>query len=1686
MNKHLQHILEILQQENLTADQKKAALQSLKDADKELEITAFKLDKTEKIKHTTAVLLEETITELEQKRKAVEAQNRELEIEASLERVRARAMAMHNSDELAELVSTVFQELTRLDFSLTSCIIWIHNAEYATNELWIASSEANKPAQPFQVKPFHESFFKSIIHAWKASDQKWAYKLSGKEKKVFEKAFFKELPSLPDALRTSLTEPKEITFSASFNNFGALEIVGTEALTDEKFDILHRFGRVFDLSYTRFNDLMKAEAQAREAQIEAALERVRSRSMAMHKSEDLKDVIQVVFEQLLHLNFKIDSASFALNYKETDDFNLWTATPEQTYPVLIHIPYFDHPIFNKLKESKENRVDFFADSYTLEEKNTFFQHFFNHNPAIPKERQEYIFSRAGFARSNVLMDSVTLTITNYQSIEFSEAENAILKRFAKVFEQTYTRFLDLQKAEAQAREGQVEAALERVRSRTMAMQRNDELAEAASLLFKQIGELSTTTYASGFNIWQADEVSATAWMSMADGSMQAPFTINYTGDIFFKRIYEARQSGKDFFVMESGGEELAQTYRYMFGDPEVKKRFDDSLDMGIALPTFQITHCVFFAHGYLMFISYEPCPEMWDVFKRFGKVFEQTYTRFLDLQKAEAQAREARIEATLEKVRSRSLAMHKSDELKEVVGLVFEKLRELDVSMDSACILTFSEGAKGHTAWAANPDLMSVNATYVPFFDHPIMKALYENRDRDPGFISDTWTFEEKNSHWEYLFEHSDYKNLPNELKNTILGFEGWGFTGPITKNSATLLVSYSEKTFSAQENEIIKRFGNVFDQAYVRFLDLQKAEAQAKESQIQLALERVRARTMAMQRSDELPEVTNTIYERLHELKVEMDLANLCTFIEGSKDYHVWANGLSKPVRIAFNDFTRVQRIYNEVLERRVELFTHTFSGEMRDEYYHFLLEQTDFGLNLPDGQKKHLWDSEFNTASLVLTKNTCIQLVRLSDKAFSKEDNEILKRIVKVFEQAYVRFLDLQKAEAQAREAQIEASLERVRSRSMAMHKSEELKEVIQVVFEQLLHLNFKIDSASLALDINETDDFHIWTATAQQTYPILIRIPYFNHPLFDRTKKAIENKVDFVVDSLSFEEKNAFWHHLFNYFSVPKKRQEYLLNSAGYSRSTSFLNSVALSIINYNGISFSDEENAILTRFGKVFEQSYTRFLDLQKAEAQAREAQIEAALERVRSRSMGMQKSEELREVIQVIYEQLIQLNFNIDSAGFAMDYRDSDDWNLWFSDSNGAYPDILHIPYFDHRMANEIIDAKKNGDELLLISLTFEEKNKLWDQFFKYVPMPEEAKKALYSSPGFFMAKALFKNVDLFIQNYTGIPSSDAQNAILIRFGKVFEQTYIRFNDLKQAEAQAREAQIETALERVRSRSLAMHKSDELQEVINTVFDRLRDLEIETSTATIVIYKEGSKEMEQWIQNDERTISSRVLAPFYEQSKLGKDLLDSIVGGKDLLSRPYSKKEKNEWFSYQFEHSDYKRTSDTRKRYVLDAESYCISIATIKNGGVCLGRYSDQIFSDQENEILKRFARVFEQSYTRFLDLQKAEAQAREAQIEAALERVRSRSTGMHKSEELREVIQVIYEQFVQLGLNLFTAGFYMDIQESNDWNLWVADAGAGLIPHRKNYIPYLDHPIFHRYVEAKEKGLDVYAYSVTY
>ncbi len=102
MNQHLESILNFIEQdEHISPEQKTALIKALKDADKELEITAFKLDRTEKVKRTTAILLEETIEELEQKRKAIEETNAALT--KSLDELKAAQAQLIQSEKMASL-----------------------------------------------------------------------------------------------------------------------------------------------------------------------------------------------------------------------------------------------------------------------------------------------------------------------------------------------------------------------------------------------------------------------------------------------------------------------------------------------------------------------------------------------------------------------------------------------------------------------------------------------------------------------------------------------------------------------------------------------------------------------------------------------------------------------------------------------------------------------------------------------------------------------------------------------------------------------------------------------------------------------------------------------------------------------------------------------------------------------------------------------------------------------------------------------------------------------------------------------------------------------------------------------------------------------------------------------------------------------------------------------------------------------------------------------------------------------------------------------------------------------------------------------------------------------------------------------------------------------------------------------
>jgi hypothetical protein len=232
-----------------------------------------------------------------------------------------------------------------------------------------------------------------------------------------------------------------------------------------------------------------------------------------------------------------------------------------------------------------------------------------------------------------------------------------------------------------------------------------------------------------------------------------------------------------------------------------------------------------------LFITYEPVPDAHDIFIRFGKVFDQTYTRFIDLQKAEAQAREARIEAALEKVRSRSLAMHTANELGEVVTVIVEKLKDLGVVLDAngVVLCTYFQHSKDVLHWIVSPDFSMAGSYLLPYFDHPIFNVAWQSKENGDEYFSKAFSVAEKNSFFEYAFEHSDYRHFPAEFKQWIFQNDQYILSFAWQKNSAILIPSLTGVLPSEEDTAILKRFAKVFEQSYVRFLDLQKIRSTGK-----------------------------------------------------------------------------------------------------------------------------------------------------------------------------------------------------------------------------------------------------------------------------------------------------------------------------------------------------------------------------------------------------------------------------------------------------------------------------------------------------------------------------------------------------------------------------------------------------------------------------------------------------------------------------------------------------------------------------------------------------------------------------------------------------------------------------------------------------------------------------------------
>ncbi|TDQ17032.1 phospho-acceptor domain-containing protein [Algoriphagus boseongensis] len=626
-------------------------------------------------------------------------------------------------------------------------------------------------------------------------------------------------------------------------------------------------------------------------------------------------------------------------------------------------------------------------------------------------------------------------------------------------------------------------------------------------------------------------------------------------------------------------------------------------------------------------------------------------------------------------------------------------------------------------------------------------------------------------------------------------------------------------------------------------------------------------------------------------------------------------------------------------------------------------------------------------------------------------KAENERLKKAVEE------RTLEL---ELQKKELEIEAALERVRSKSLTMHQTSELQSVIHTVHEELLKLNLSIFGGSFIVINSELDnEIKCWGAGGTADTSNEVHIPRFEKPFYTNLLEGIKKGPGFFTEKYSAAEKEEFFAFLFTHEPWSKlsteEKKKTLEAKTAYTRSCAVSKHTSIFIINQAGVPFSVADNAILKRFGKVFEQSYTRFLDLQKAEAQAREAQIEASLERVRATSLAMHTSQDLSKVVYVVFTELVKLDAQLDRCLILTVNPETLGITWYLTGKEGLLSNngflVENNPHPSHQAYLEGWRTKRKKWHYLLEG----EEKKSCDKYLfsqtELAKLPDFIKADMAAVESIHLTISSDDFGCLIASSISPLPEAHA--GIVDRFTSVFNQTYTRFLDLQKAEAQAREAQVQLALERVRARTMAMQGSEELAEVSYLLNKQVVDLGIPTRGCAFNIYDENDSL--EWFSNLEgtlptyRTPRENIFLKYYEAGQRGESLLIEEFGGERIK-----------------EHYKYLATLSTNDNKEEKIAAGVAKVPDSQIDHVAYFKYGYLLFitlvpAPEAHEIFKRFAKEFEQTYTRFLDLQKAEAQARESKIELSLERIRAQVTSMQESSDLFDIVVTMRKEFVSLG-----------------------------------------------------------------
>ena len=387
-------------------------------------------------------------------------------------------------------------------------------------------------------------------------------------------------------------------------------------------------------------DLISSLADARERlaqaehllKVEEALDRIRIRTMRMRASEEMAELVALVFEELHNLGFENQSCALVIIDEATHDSLVWRISDlSQKTGKRYLIPAFDHPVYNNMIRGWQDQSSFFLSELKGQTLTSYYKHLFENSDyrRIPDRDKETILNASQVVWTMVFMKHGALAVVDYgtEVKPLEESRIQILKKVAQTFDLTYTRFLDLLKAEAQTKEARQEASVNRIRAEIVSMKTSRDLERISTLLWTELTGFKVAFIRCGIMLVDGESKSIEVFLTRNDGTTFEPFTLPYQSLPTFPHIVEAWQKQEiyvdawDTNVYDAWAQYLIQQGIMLPVDRDSFEEAQHSVNLTF-LP---------FAYGHLFISSHKPLLEKHlHHLKRLADAFSVAFARYHD------------------------------------------------------------------------------------------------------------------------------------------------------------------------------------------------------------------------------------------------------------------------------------------------------------------------------------------------------------------------------------------------------------------------------------------------------------------------------------------------------------------------------------------------------------------------------------------------------------------------------------------------------------------------------------------------------------------------------------------------------------------------------------------------------------------------------------------------------------------------------------------------------------------------------------------------------------------------------------------------------------------------------------------------------------------------------------------------